>query len=220
LTVGFGLARFDANFTQMQSMMQASGKEAPVPLSIIVTAMIAVSLTLAPLFNVLFALGEEIGWRGFLLPRLVQSGVDQWTALLASGAIWGLWHAPLIVRGQNYPDHPYLGVVLMTLFCSLLGVIFGWLRLASKSVWPPTLAHGTLNAVAGVPLLVLTPFDMALGGMLTSLVGWLPQVAFIGWLAWSGRLPVRPAEPTLIGRPCVCPDTDTVTSSARSLISK
>jgi membrane protease YdiL (CAAX protease family) len=205
LTVGVGLARFDPDFTQTRSMMEASGKQPPVPMPIIIAAMIALSLTLAPLFNVLFALGEEIGWRGFLLPRLLQAGVHQWAALILSGAIWGLWHAPLIIRGQNYPGHPYLGVVLMTVFCSLLGVIFGWLRLASSSVWAPALAHGSLNAVAGIPILVLTPFDMALGGMLTSLVGWLLQVAFIGWLVWSGRLPVRLEEPSPTCTPLLVP---------------
>ena len=82
----------------------------------------------------------------------------------------------------------------MTGFCVLLGIIFGWLRLASGSVWPAALAHGSLNAVAGFPLVLLTPFDTAVGGMLTSLVGWLPQLAFIAWLAWSGRLPVSSQE--------------------------
>src|SRR5262245_51567006 len=56
LTVAFGLARFDTDFAQLDTMMHASGKEPPVPLPIILTAMIALALTLAPLFNVLFAL--------------------------------------------------------------------------------------------------------------------------------------------------------------------
>jgi Type II CAAX prenyl endopeptidase Rce1-like len=73
---------------------------------------------------------------------------------------------------SQLPEHPYLGVLLMTIFTTLLGVIFGWLQLASGSVWVPTLAHASLNAVAGMPFLLLTPFDTAVGGMLTSLIGW------------------------------------------------
>jgi uncharacterized protein len=190
LTVLFGVASFDPQLAHAREMMEATGKPLPAPVATIVAAQLALSLTLAPLFNVLFALGEELGWRAFLLPRLLGAGSSQWGALLLSGAVWGLWHAPLIMLGHNYPDHPYIGVLLMTGFCVLLGVIFGWLRLASGSVWVPALAHGSLNAVAGTPLLLLTPFDTALGGMLTSLIGWIPMLAFIGWLIWSRRLPV------------------------------
>jgi uncharacterized protein len=157
---------------------------------VVITIQLVLALTLAPLFNVLFALGEELGWRGFLLPRLLGAGLNQWVALSLSGAVWGLWHSPVILMGGNYPDHPYVGVLLMTGFCVLLGIIFGWLRLASGSVWAPTLAHGSLNAVTSTPLLLLTPVDTALGGTLLGLIGWIPMLAFIGWLAWSGRLPV------------------------------
>jgi membrane protease YdiL (CAAX protease family) len=201
LTVIFGLARFDSEFSQLQGMMKEAGKELPVPPVVIVVAQLGLSLTLAPVINILFALGEEIGWRGFLLPRLLKAGMRQWPALVLSGAVWGLWHAPLIARGHNYPDHPYFGVLLMTGFCILLGIIFGWLRLASGSVWPPALAHASLNAVAGMPVLLLTPFDTALGGMLTSLTGWVPLVALIAWLAWSRRLPVRLPETHVEDRP-------------------
>ena len=120
--------------------------------------------------------------------------MGQWMALVTSGAIWGVWHAPLVLRGLNYPDHPRLGVLLMTVFCILLGILFGWLRLASRSVWPATIAHATLNGIGALPVVVLTPFNFALGGTLTSAVGWIPLVLLIAWLAWSGRLPVRAGD--------------------------
>jgi uncharacterized protein len=190
LTAGFGVARFDSNFTWLREQMERAGTALPVPIWVIVAAQALLGLTLGPVINMLFTAGEEIGWRGFLLPRLIKAGLGQWSALLLSGIIWGLWHAPLIIRGHNYPDHPYLGVLLMTGFTTLVGIIFGWLQLASGSVWVPTLAHASLNAVAGIPFLLLTPFDTAVGGMLTSLIGWIPMAVFIGWLWWSGRLPV------------------------------
>jgi hypothetical protein len=116
--------------------------------------------------------------------------MSQWQALLLSGAIWGMWHAPAIMLGLNYPTHPYLGILLMTFFCVLLGLVFGWLQLASGSVWVPTLAHASLNAIAGLPILLLTSHDSAVGGTLVSVVGWIPITAFVIWLYWTKRLPV------------------------------
>ncbi len=191
LTVLFGLARLDLSFPLLRNSLAEAHVTVPVPLWVIVGAQVAMALTLAPMLNVLFAIGEELGWRGFLLPRLMQAGLGQWAALIVSGAIWGLWHAPIIAQGFNYPAHPYWGILLMTGFTTLLGVIFGWLQLASGSVWVPAIAHASLNAIAGLPIILLTPFDTAICGTLTSLVGWIPLAAFIVWLAWSGRLPVR-----------------------------
>jgi membrane protease YdiL (CAAX protease family) len=201
LTVAFGVARFDPEFTKLREMAEAVGQPLPATSGIVVVAQAALALTLGPLFNTLFAVGEEIGWRGFLLPRLMRAGLRQWPALVVSGVVWGLWHAPVIALGHNYPDHPYVGVVMMTVFCTLLGVAFGWLQLASGSVWVPALAHGSTNAVAGMPLVLLTPHDSALGGMLTSVIGWLPLIGFVAWLAWSGRLPVAATKEVLPATP-------------------
>jgi membrane protease YdiL (CAAX protease family) len=202
LTVGFGVARFDPSFSWLSEQMEKAGTALPVPVWVVVVAQALLGLTLGPLFNMLFTVGEEIGWRGFLLPRLLKAGLGQWAALIVSGIIWGIWHAPLMVRGHNYPDHPYLGVLLMTGFTTPVGIIFGWLQLASGSVWVPTLAHASINAVAGMPFLLLTPFDTAVGGMLTSVIGWIPMMAFIVWLWWSGRLPVpKLDDPAKTGLP-------------------
>jgi membrane protease YdiL (CAAX protease family) len=191
LTAAFGMAEFDSRLSRLATLMEESGKGDPgVPLWVIVVAQGAIAVTLAPLINIVFAVGEEIGWRGFLLPRLMGAGMRQWQALLTSGVIWGLWHAPVILHGHNYPEHPYLGVLLMTVFCVLLGVVFGWLQLASGSVWVPALAHGSLNAIAGLPILLLTKHDGAFGGTLASVVGWFPIAAFVAWLYWTRRLPV------------------------------
>jgi uncharacterized protein len=202
LTVLLGVARFDFDLPLMRELMQQSGKRLPsflTPGTIMLIQTIG-ALTIAPIINCIFALGEELGWRGFLLPRLIQAGMSQWKALFLSGTIWGIWHAPVIVQGLNYPEHPILGVLLMIVFCTLLGVIFGWLQLAGGSVWAPTLAHGTLNAVGGLPMLILTKCDTALGGTIASVIGWIPMAIFIGWLAWTKRLPVQTqkCEPTTV----------------------
>ncbi len=196
LTVLFRAGTFDLNFTFMRQSLEAAGGQATPP-EAVVAAQIIAALLIGPLFNIVFALGEELGWRGFLLPKLLPLG--PWKAMLISGAIWGLWHAPAILQGHNYPDHPVLGVFLMVVFCALLGVIFSWLYLETKSVWAPALAHGSLNAWGNLPLAFLLPgFDMALGGTLTSLIGWVPLIFVISLLFLIKRLQVKSALSAII----------------------
>lgn len=103
--------------------------------------------------NGLFAFGEELGWRGFLQRELAPLGFARASALI--GAIWGLWHAPLILLGHNFPDHPRLGVLVMTAACVLLGILISWVTLRAGTVIAAAIAHGTLNALAGVPMMAL-----------------------------------------------------------------
>lgn len=98
----------------------------------------------APLSNIIFGLGEEFGWRGYLLNKLLPSGLT--FTILVSGIIWGLWHAPVVIMGHNFPEHPYLGVLIMTLTAIPMGAIFTWLRLKSGSAVVVGFAHGTINA--------------------------------------------------------------------------
>jgi membrane protease YdiL (CAAX protease family) len=191
LTVAFGVAALDPQFLTLQDLMNSQGIAASIPPEALLVIQTVVGVLLAPLVNAPFTVGEEIGWRGFLLPRLMQLGIRQWPALLISGAVWGLWHAPIVLQGHNYPDHPYLGIVMMTVFTMLLAVIFGWLQLASGSVWVPAAAHGALNGIAGVPILILSPHDATLGGTLASIIGWIPIAVFVAWLVYSRRVPVR-----------------------------
>jgi membrane protease YdiL (CAAX protease family) len=141
---------------------------------------------IAPL-NGIFTFGEEWGWRGWLLPNLLPLG--QWRALVLSGVIWGVWHAPVIALGYNYPLHHTLGPVLMIGFCVILGILFGWTRLETGSIWPSVIAHAVLNAIAGAHLLLgpETSVDTAQATIL-GWTGWILPVAFIGWLAATRRI--------------------------------
>lgn len=189
LTILLGLGKMDLNFSFLQQQLSQTETQLPMPAGVIVALQIFQALLFGPLINLVFTLGEELGWRGFLLPRLLPLG--QWKALLITGLVWGVWHAPAIAQGHNYPDHPLLGIWLMTGFCVLLGIIIGWLYLRSRSPWVAAVAHGSINAWAGLPILFLLPgYDTALGGTLTSLAGWVVMALFIGWLVWSHRLPV------------------------------
>ena len=185
-----GARRLDLTLAAIrEAMAQAAGGER-VPPEMVVAIQLVFSFTLAPLFNCIFALGEELGWRGFLLPRLLPLG--QWRAILLSSAVWGVWHAPAILQGHNYPGRPVLGVFMMIVFCLLVGTIFSWLYLQTKSPWAPTLAHGSLNATAGLPMLFLADVDIVVGGTVTSAIGWIGLAMFVGWLVLSRRLPAVP----------------------------
>lgn len=103
--------------------------------------------------NAVAAFGEELGWRGFLLHAFRKMSFLK--ASLIIGFIWGLWHAPLILMGHNYPDHPVWGVAMMTLWCILLTPLFNYITLKSSSVIAASVLHGTINATAGIAILVI-----------------------------------------------------------------
>lgn len=175
VTVLLGAGTFDPHLTAIREAMAQSPQAAHMPpLEELLLIQTVFALTLAPLLNTIPALGEELGWRGFLLPQLLPLGT--WKALLLSGVIWGVWHAPAIVlHGHNFPQHPYLGVLVMTVGCALLGILFGWLYLKTRSPWAPALAHGAFNAIAPAAILFLRPegLDTALGGNPLGVAGWI-----------------------------------------------
>lgn len=190
LTLLFGIAKLDLNFTMIRDAMASAAGGGEVPVGIIVLVQSLIAITIAPLINILFTMGEELGWRGFLLPRLLPLG--QWKAILIGGVIWGVWHAPAIMQGHNYPGYPVLGVFMMIVFCVLLGIIISWLYLNTKSPWVAALIHGSVNAVAGLPVLFFQPgFNMAFGGTLAAPTAWIGMALFIAWLIWTKRLPVE-----------------------------
>lgn len=125
--------------------------------------------------NALFAFGEEIGWRGYLLKLFV--GRKFLPTAIIIGAIWGLWHTPLILMGHNFPDHPVIGVFMMTLACICLAPIVQFIRLKSGSVIAAAIFHGSFNAFGTfVPLFLdrtddLLSGPMGLAGIVTSMVG-------------------------------------------------
>ena len=95
------------------------------------------------------AFGEEFGWRAYMMPKL-KSLMGKYPALIAGGIIWGLWHAPLTCVGHNfgteYPGFPYVGIILMCLYCVLLGGILTYVTEKTGSVWPAAFLHGVNNA--------------------------------------------------------------------------
>ena len=86
------------------------------------------------------------------------------TTALLTGTIWGLWHAPIILNGHNYPQHPVIGVLMMIVFCVLLTPMLMYFRQKSGSVIVPAIMHGTFNGVVGITLILVTPANDLLYG--------------------------------------------------------
>jgi membrane protease YdiL (CAAX protease family) len=175
-----------------QQVAQASaglGDPGPLPPIGVLVALQLASIPIGAVVNTVPALGEELGWRGFLLPRLLPLGTAP--AVLLSGVAWGLWHAPLILLGYNYGvgTPGWLAVLAMTGTCVVVGAVFAWLRLRSDSVWPAALAHGAFNAAAGSYLLFAAAgerIDLVQGTVL-GWSGWIVPLLLVAVLAASGQ---------------------------------
>ncbi|NLG02295.1 MAG: CPBP family intramembrane metalloprotease [Clostridia bacterium] len=115
----------------------------------------AAGIFMSPIINLITCFGEEWGWRGYLLPKLLKKFSFAPTVLI-SGLIWGLWHAPLTVLGHNYgldyPGYPYLGIVAMCIFCIVMGTIFSYLCIKVKSCVPAIIMHGAVNGLSATAI--------------------------------------------------------------------
>ena len=168
-----------------------TARAAMPPLGVLIALQLLV-IPFGALFNSIMAFGEEIGWRGWLLPALRPLGV--WPALLLSGAIWGLWHSPLILLGYNFNRTDWTGVAFMTIGCAIWGVLFGWVRLRSGSVWPAVIGHGALNASAG-PFMLLSAADAPMEMWLVNPLGapgWIVVAVVAAILALTGQFKRQP----------------------------
>ena len=97
------------------------------------------------LFNFAFTEGEELGWRGLLVPELYKITSFTKTCFI-SGAIWALWHFPIIIGGAYLSDIPLsIELILFIIIATGMTFIANWLRLISGSVWVAILLHTSHN---------------------------------------------------------------------------
>jgi membrane protease YdiL (CAAX protease family) len=136
-----------------EQMAQAKQQVAATPVSPILIILLQ-SLVFGPTVNAVAGFGEELGWRGLLVKEFNFMGFWKSSALI--GLIWGIWHAPLILQGHNYPQHPQIGVLFMICWTVLLAPLFGYIRVKANSVIAAAVLHGTVNAVAGLAILVIS----------------------------------------------------------------
>lgn len=144
-------SRFESMMTPEQAeQMRASVESLPLhPVWITLMQGLIAGITV----NAIAGFGEELGWRGFLLKQFKDMNFMKASILI--GFIWGIWHAPMILMGHNYPDHPVAGVFMMTILCILLSVILLYITIKSKSVIAAAIMHGTMNATAGISIMLI-----------------------------------------------------------------
>lgn len=121
-----------------------------MPLPPIVLAVLS-GLMAGITINAIAGFGEELGWRGFLLRQF--QGRSFMKAVLFIGFVWGIWHAPIILMGHNYPEHPVAGVFMMIAWCILLTPLFLYITIKAKSVIAAAVMHGTLNGSIGIAIM-------------------------------------------------------------------
>jgi membrane protease YdiL (CAAX protease family) len=126
--------------------------------------------------NALASFGEELGWRGFLLKAFKE--MKFFNASILIGIIWGIWHAPLILMGHNYPQHPQIGVFMMIIMCILLTPVLLYITIKSKSVIAASIMHGTMNATAGISIMAINGGNDLTAGI-TGLAGFIALTIFI-----------------------------------------
>ncbi|WP_142860992.1 CPBP family intramembrane glutamic endopeptidase [Salinigranum halophilum] len=192
-------SRFDPTLSTISSVLPA---DAPLSPTLVVGTQLVAALTVGPAINTVFAFGEEFGWRGYLLPKLLPLGPRIAVGLV--GLVWGVWHWPVIAMGYNYgvgyPGAPWTGMLAMVVMTVSTGTFLAWVTLRAKSVWPAALGHGAVNAVGGIGLVVSRPAEsLLLGPTVTGLVVVIPWGFLAGWLLlrperlW-GRAGVRDAR--------------------------
>ncbi len=170
---------FDPDLTILKTIAEKNGS-----ISMSAGQMLLISIAqivvIGPIINIIPTLGEELGWRGYLLPKLRETYSDR-KALVITGVIWGVWHAPVIAQGHNYgTDYwgfPYLGILMMVVFCVSLGIIEGYVTIKTKSAIPAAMIHSAFNAGAGLPIyMAKSGYNALLGPTMAGLIGGLPLI--------------------------------------------
>jgi membrane protease YdiL (CAAX protease family) len=109
------------------------------------------------LVALVLAAGEEIGWRGYMLTRLIDARVPQ--PVLVSGLIWGVWHLPLILSGLYAAGpNPLLSALWFLVAITVSSFLYARLRLATGSIWPVIMLHGAWNST------IQSVFDVSTSG--------------------------------------------------------
>ena len=163
------------------AQLLASGLEIEISASPI--GFIAVYLMIGIFISCISALGEELGWRGFMYP-VMEKALGRKKALLYSGLIWAVWHMPIIIAGLYQADTVLIyGLLLFAIEITLLSVIMAWLRSVSNSMLPALFVHAAHNLFDQSLFQIVStkehiPYLAGEQGIITCVV-----VAIFAWLA-------------------------------------
>jgi len=149
---------------------------------------ILLSATMGVFVNCIIVIGEEIGWRGFLLPKLAKS-ISFTKASMIVGTIWILCHIPILLFADyNTSSTPvWYGLVCFSVAAMGVNIAINWLRLKSGSVWTAVIFHAVHNQFVQDldPLIIdtgLTQYFTLEYGVMLALAG-----VIVGWVFWRRR---------------------------------
>jgi hypothetical protein len=183
LTWLLGLGEPDWELNSIREMMAGAGADVsmmPDPATLL-TVLFFSSLIVGPTINGVFGFGEELGWRGYLLPKLMPLGRAR--AYILLGIIWGLWHAPLIAAGFNYPGYPLLGILWFCGVTTAIGIYINEMTLRNRSSILAGWIHGAFNGQGYGIWRILFPTVNPLLGGITGLVGIVVWTVLGLWVA-------------------------------------
>lgn len=107
---------------------------------------LASALTIGTVLSCLYAFGEEVGWRGYMVPRLVEAEVR--SPAVVSGLIWCFWHVPLILWGGYATSaYPLFSAAMFVVSIMPVALLYFRWRMTTGSIWPVVIAHGAWNVV-------------------------------------------------------------------------
>lgn len=117
----------------------------PLSQAATITIYFCFTATIAVVRDSATVLGEEIGWRGFLVPELAKHHGFVATSLI-SGIVWALWHFPILLLGTYHSSTPvWYFLPLFTVTVVTINFLWTWLRLKSGSIWPCVILHAAHN---------------------------------------------------------------------------
>lgn len=141
-TVAYGAA-WMSGLTEFALPGGAAATRAPA-LAFVIS--LASALTLGTVMSCLYAFGEEVGWRGYMVPRLVEAQVR--SADVVSGLIWCFWHVPLILWGGYATSaYPLFSAAMFVVSIMPVALLYFRWRMTTGSIWPVVIAHGAWNVV-------------------------------------------------------------------------
>ena len=182
---------YDGEFETMRSLMQEAGtlkqleaQGLTIKSYLVISTIQAV--TIAPFLNMLFALGEEIGWRGAMYPYLKEKlGVTK--GRIVGGTIWGCWHWPVMILagyeyGKEYLGAPILGPIIFCLSTAAMGILLDYVYEKTGTIWMPSLMHGAINAFTIFAYIAKPEYaDKAiLGPAYIGIISMIPVIALAG----------------------------------------
>jgi len=144
-----------------------------IPPKLLFVAMLFQGMIGGSTISLPFMFGEEFGWRGLMLKETKNLGFLKANAFI--GFIWGTWHLPVILMGHNYPGHPYIGIIMMTLFTISVAPLFAYARIKTRSIVGACMLHGMVNATGALYVLYIANWNE----LYSWVAGWAGIIAAI-----------------------------------------